>query len=110
MSRWPLAADPGRTSEHTHHPPSFPPPESHRSTSNPGIEVLRRDSGGTPVGLWWGTEPGPGFEPKRPILIPRVRRCEPAYWFNTIPIRNRPFPLAGGLGVASAKTVVRTKP
>ena len=22
--------------------------------------------------------PGLGFEPKRPILIPRVRRCEPA--------------------------------
>ena len=24
--------------------------------------------------------PGPGFEPKRPILIPRVRRCEPEPW------------------------------
>src|ERR1039457_5065795 len=41
---------------------------------NPGLEVLRWDSGGAMVAL----RPGPGVEPKRPILIPLVRRCEPA--------------------------------
>src|ERR1017187_3463699 len=41
---------------------------------NPGLEVLRWDSGGAMV----AHRPGPGVEPKRPILIPLVRRCEPA--------------------------------
>ena len=53
-----------------HHTPTVVSPESHRSTSIPGLEVLRWDSGGGKEGEWWVCSedlPGPAANGQRDI-------------------------------------------